>query len=124
MKKILIVEDNSTNLYMMTFMLEKAGYETVSARNGAESIKIAIFEKPNLILMDMQMPIMDGYEATKQLKSNDETKQIPIIALTSYAMTGDKEKTLQAGCDDYMEKPIDPETFLAEIEKIFTKKEA
>ena len=119
MKKILIVEDNNTNLYMMTFMLEKAGYKTVSARNGAESIKIATFEKPDLILMDMQMPIMDGYEATKQLKANDETKQIPIIALTSYAMAGDKEKTLNAGCDGYIEKPIDPEKILSEIESYF-----
>ena len=73
-------------------------------------------EEFDMVLMDMQMPIMDGYEATKQIKSNDETMHIPIIALTSYAMTGDKEKTMQAGCDGYIEKPIDPENILSEIE--------
>ncbi len=119
MKKILVVEDNENNLYMMKFLLEKNGYKVVEAVDGIEGVKVAVIEKPDLILMDMQLPLLDGYEATKKIKAIEEISKIPIIAVTSYAMVGDKEKTLKAGCNAYIEKPINPETFLAEIEKYF-----
>ena len=117
MKKILVIEDNETNLYMMRFMLEENGYQVVEARDGVEGVKLAASEVPDLILMDMQLPLLDGYEATKQIKTDEKIKHIPIIALTSYAMVGDKEKTLKAGCTGYIEKPINPETLMMEIEK-------
>ena len=118
MKKILVVEDNKNNLYMIKFILENSGYKIVEAIDGFEGVKLAAFEKPDLILMDMQLPGLDGYEATKQIKANEETNDIPIIAVTSYAMVGDREKTLKAGCDVYIEKPINPETFLSEIKQL------
>lgn len=117
MKKILIVEDNEKNLYMMKFLLEHKGYQVVSAIDGAEGIKMATIEKPDLILMDIQLPLIDGYQATKQIRTNKELSNIPIIAVTSFAMIGDKEKTLKAGCDGYIEKPINPESFITEMEK-------
>ena len=117
MKKILVVEDNENNLYMMKFLLEENGYQVVEARDGVEGVKMAAIEKPDLILMDMQLPLLNGYEATKQIKANEEITNIPIIAVTSYAMVGDREKTLKVGCNGYIEKPITPETFLAEIEQ-------
>ncbi len=117
MKKILVVEDNENNLYMMKFMLEENGYQVIEAADGVEGVKLAASEKPDLILMDMQLPLLDGYEATKQIKANQEINNIPIIAVTSYAMVGDREKTLNAGCNGYIEKPINPETFLDELNK-------
>jgi two-component system cell cycle response regulator DivK len=117
MKKVLIVEDNEKNLYMMKFLVGHKGYQVIEARDGVEGVKLATIEKPDLILMDIQLPLLDGYKATKQIKANEETRNIPVIALTSFAMIGDREKTLKAGCNGYIEKPIDPETFLAEMEK-------
>ena len=117
MKKILVVEDNENNLYLMKFMLEENGYQVVEAVDGVEGVKLAAIEKPDLILMDMQLPLLDGYEATKQIKANEKITNIPIIAVTSYAMVGDREKTLKAGCNDYIEKPINPETILTKIEQ-------
>ena len=117
MKKILIVEDNEKNLYMMTYLLEYKGYQVVTAIEGVEGVKMATTEKPDLILMDIQLPVLDGYEATKQIKANKEISNIPVIAVTSFAMIGDKEKTLKAGCSGYIEKPINPETFAMEIDK-------
>ena len=117
MKKVLVVEDNENNLYMMKFMLEENGYQVIEAEDGIEGVKLAAIEKPDLILMDIQLPLLDGYEATKQIKANEEIRNIPIIAITSYAMVGDREKTLKAGCNGYIEKPINPETFLPEIEQ-------
>ena len=117
MKKILVVEDNENNLYMMKFLLEHKGYHIVEAKDGIEGVNLAAIEKPDLILMDLQLPLLDGYEATKQIKANKEISNIPIIAVTSFAMIGDKEKTLKAGCNGYIEKPIDPETFILEMEK-------
>ena len=117
MKKILVVEDNEKNLYMMKYLLEYKGYRVITAVDGAEGVKLATIEKPDLILMDIQLPVLDGYEATKQIKANKEISNIQVIAVTSFAMIGDKEKTLKAGCNGYIEKPIDPKTFLTEIEK-------
>lgn len=117
MKKILVIEDNENNLYLMRFLLEKNGYNVVEARDGVAGVKMAAIEKPDIIFMDMQLPLLDGYEATKKIKANKEISDIPIIALTSYAMVGDREKTLKAGCNDYIEKPIDPETILTKIKQ-------
>jgi len=117
MKKILVIEDNADNLYMITFLLEKNGYMVIVAEDGVEGVKLSVSEKPDLILMDMQIPLLDGYEAAKQIKANKEISNIPIIAITSFAMIGDKEKAMNAGCDGYIEKPINPETFIAELER-------
>ncbi|WP_457571113.1 response regulator [Desulfovulcanus sp.] len=116
-KKILIVEDNEQNLYLATFLLEQKGYEVIAAINGLEAIDKTLSEKPDLILMDIQLPEINGYEATKRIKSMAEVRHIPIVAVTSYAMVGDREKALAIGCVGYIEKPFDPETFLSEIEK-------
>ena len=116
-KKILIVEDNEQNLYLATFLLEQGGYEVVTAKDGLEAIDKTKAEKPDLILMDMQLPEMNGYEATKRIKSVADISHIPIVSVTSYAMAGDREKVLAAGCVGYIEKPIDPDSFVSEIEK-------
>jgi len=117
MKRILVVEDNETNLYLIKFMLEKGGYEVVEAREGAVGVELAIKEKPDLVIMDVQLPDIDGLEATKRIRASEADSDIPIIALTSFAMAGDREKALAAGCTGYIEKPINPDTFIAEIEQ-------
>ena len=117
MKKILIVEDNEQNLYLMQFMLEKNGYEVVIARNGEEGLVLALQERPDLILMDIQLPGIDGLEVTRRIRVSEADGSIPIVAVTSFAMTGDRENALNAGCNGYIEKPINPETFLNEIKK-------
>jgi len=117
MKRILVVEDNEANLYLVRFMLEKKGYEVIEAREGIAGVELAIKEKPDLIIMDIQLPDIDGLEATKRIRASEADGDIPIIALTSYAMMGDRERALAAGCTGYIEKPINPETFIAELEK-------
>ncbi len=117
MKRILVVEDNETNMYLIRFMLEKNGYEVIEAREGAVGVELAIKEKPDLIIMDIQLPDIDGLEATKRIRASEADSDIPIIALTSFAMAGDRERALAAGCTGYIEKPINPDTFIAEIEK-------
>jgi len=114
-KKILIVEDNDQNLYLETFLLEKQGYDVVQARNGQEGLDVAAGERPDLILLDIQLPIMDGYEVARQLKQGQETQSIPIVAVTSYAMAGDRETVMAAGCEGYIEKPIDPDRFVEQL---------
>lgn len=114
-KKILIVEDNEQNLYLETFLLEKQGYEVVQARNGQQGLELAAYEHPDLILLDIQLPVMDGYEVAKRLKQALETTSIPIVAVTSYAMAGDREAALAAGCQGYIEKPIDPDSFVEQV---------
>jgi two-component system, cell cycle response regulator DivK len=116
-RKILIVEDNEQNLYLVSFILEKHGYEVFAARDGQEGINMAISIKPDLILLDIHLPVMDGYAVARELRKNAELDQIPIIAVTSYAMTGDREKTIKAGCNGYIEKPINPDTFLQQVEQ-------
>ncbi len=118
-KKILIIEDNEQNLYLATYLLKKNGCKIITAKDGFEAIEKAKMEKPDLILMDMQLPEMDGFEATRRIKSIPGISSIPIVAVTSYAMVGDKEKALAAGCAGYIEKPFMPETFVPEIEKYF-----
>jgi len=117
MKRILVVEDNDTNLYLIWFMLKKSGYEVIEARDGIKGVELAIQEKPDLVIMDIQLPDINGLEATKRIRASEAGSDVPIVALTSYAMTGDRRKALDAGCTGYIEKPIHPETFIAEIEK-------
>jgi two-component system, cell cycle response regulator DivK len=104
---ILIVEDNAQNRLLMVDILKVRGYEVIEAHDGAEGIELARTRKPDLILLDMQMPVMDGLEAARRLKADPETRGIKILAVTSFAMKGDRERILAAGCDEYMAKPID-----------------
>ncbi len=117
MKRILVVEDNEDNMRLVGIIFKKHGLEVIEARNGAEGVALAVQEKPDLIIMDIQLPDIDGLEATKRIRASEADSNIPIIALTSYAMPGDREKALAAGCNGYITKPIDVETFMAEIEK-------
>jgi two-component system, cell cycle response regulator DivK len=117
MKKVLIVEDNESNLYLMRFILEKNGYHVIEAREGMEGVNMAKKETPDFIIMDIQLPDITGLEATRRIRAADVDSKTPIIAVTSYAMVGDKDKAIAAGCTGYIEKPINPETFLAELEK-------
>ena len=116
-KKVLVIEDNDQNLYLVTFLLEHNGFTVVAARNGQEGIDMAQREAPALILLDIQLPLMNGYEVARKLQRIDSVKSIPIIAVTSYAMVGDREKALEAGCMGYIEKPINPSTFMEEIKE-------
>jgi len=116
MPKILLVEDNEMNRDMLSRRLQRRGYEIVVAVDGAQGVAMANSEHPDLILMDMSLPIMDGWEATKSIKANTDTKSIPIIALTAHAMSGDREQAIAAGCDDYDTKPIDLSRLLTKIE--------
>ena len=117
MKRILVVEDNEDNLYLIRFILEENGYEVIEARDGAEGVELAVNKKPDLILMDIQLPDIDGMEVTRRIRASEADSDIPIIALTSYAMVGDRDKALAAGCTGYIEKPINTETVMAEIKK-------
>jgi CheY-like chemotaxis protein len=114
--RILIVEDNENNRYLIGYILRKHGHEVIEAVSGEKGLELALKEKPDLILMDIQLPGMDGLETTKQIRASEADGGIPIIALTSYAMTGDKERALKAGCTGYIEKPVDPETIMTNIE--------
>ncbi|HHF7365979.1 TPA: response regulator [Legionella bozemanae] len=116
--KILIVEDNELNLDMLSRRLQRKGYEIISAVDGEKGVSMARAENPDLILMDLSLPVLDGYDATRQLKSAPETSAIPIIALTAHAMVGDREKAVAAGCDDYEVKPIDLPRLLEKIERL------
>lgn len=114
---ILVIEDNEKNAYLVTFILEKRGYQVVQARDGEAGIALARQVKPDLILLDIQLPLMDGYVVARELMRNSELRGVPIVAVTSYAMPGDRERILAAGCVSYIEKPINPQTFVAEIEQ-------
>jgi len=116
-RTVLVIEDNEQNLYLVTFMLENNGYEVVQARHGREGIDLAGQVVPALILLDIQLPGMDGYEVAQALRSKPALAEVPIVAVTSYAMVGDREHALAAGCTGYIEKPIHPETFMTDIER-------
>jgi CheY-like chemotaxis protein len=118
MATILLVEDNEMNRDMLSRRLERKGFEVFIAVDGAEGVAKAESALPDLILMDMSLPILDGWEAARRLKANERTKQIPIIAQTAHAMAGDREKCLEAGCDDYATKPVDLGVLLEKIEKL------
>jgi CheY-like chemotaxis protein len=123
-QKILIIEDNEQNLYLLTFIVEKHGYEVSAARDGKEGLEMAQRIKPDLILLDIQLPVMDGYAVAGELRKNKDLAGIPIVAVTSFAMMGDREKAMEAGCTGYIEKPIDPATFMARVEKYFIGKKS
>ncbi|MFN0169024.1 MAG: response regulator [Bryobacteraceae bacterium] len=122
MAKILLVEDNEMNRDMLSRRLERRGYQVVIAVDGGEGLAMASSETPDLILMDMSLPVMNGWEATRKIKSQDETRGIPVIALTAHAMASDREKALEAGCDDYDTKPIELPRLLAKIEALLQQK--
>lgn len=113
---ILLIEDNPQNRYLITFLLEANGYAVVSAEDGPTGLRRAVSAQPSMILLDIQLPTMDGYAVARALRRTPDGQQIPIVAVTSYAMPGDRERCLAAGCDGYIEKPIDPDTFVAQIE--------
>jgi CheY-like chemotaxis protein len=118
MPKILLVEDNEMNRDMLSRRLERRGFQVVIAVDGAEGLAMAASENPDLILMDMSLPVMNGWDATRQLKSQEGTRAIPVIALTAHAMASDREKALEAGCDDYDTKPIELPRLLSKIEAL------
>lgn len=118
MAKILIVEDNEMNRDMLSRRLKRRGYELSMAVDGEQGIEVAQKELPDLILMDMSLPVLDGWEATRRLKATPQTSAIPVIALTAHAMAGDQEKALQAGCDDYDTKPIDLNRLVGKIQAL------
>lgn len=121
MAKILLVEDNEMNRDMLSRRLARKGYEVAIAVDGRQGVEMARAESPALILMDMSLPVLDGWEATRQLKTDAATRSIPIIALTAHAMSGDREKALAAGCDDYDTKPVELPRLLEKIEAILHK---
>ncbi|MFB3897423.1 MAG: response regulator [bacterium] len=114
---ILIIEDNEQNIYLMTFLLEKNGYTITQARTGKEGIRLALEKTPDAILLDIQLPELDGYAVAKELRSHPALDRVPIIAVTSYAMVGDKERILAAGATGYIEKPINPNTFIQQLQE-------
>jgi two-component system, cell cycle response regulator DivK len=117
-KKILIIEDNEQNMYMLTYLMEKNGFEVIQSFNGPNGILVAQEHHPDAIILDIQLPVMDGYAVTRELRKIGDLSMIPIIAVTSYAKAGDKEKAIDAGATGYIEKPIDPETFISQLEKL------
>ena len=116
-RTILVIEDNEQNLYLVTFLLETHGHRIVPARDGREGIELAARVHPELILLDIQLPGLDGYGVAKALRENPALEGVPIVAVTSYAMPGDRERVMAAGCNGYIEKPINPDTFLADVEQ-------
>lgn len=120
---LLIIEDNEQNFYLMRFLLEKNDFVVIGASTGKEGINLALQYKPRGILLDIQLPGLDGYAVLAELKKYEELKRVPVIAVTSYAMMGDRERILEAGADGYIEKPIDPEIFVGEIKKYLAMKE-
>jgi two-component system, cell cycle response regulator DivK len=114
-KCILVVEDQEDNRQILRDLLTSGGFDMIEAENGADAITAARTNRPDLILMDIQLPILDGYEATRRIKANPDLKSIPIIVVTSYALSGDEDKARRAGCDDYVAKPFSPRALLAKI---------
>jgi two-component system, cell cycle response regulator DivK len=118
MHKILLVEDNEMNRDMLSRRLERKGYQVILAADGPTGVEMAKTGSPDLVLMDMSLPLLDGWEATRILKADDRTSGIPVIALTAHAMSGDRDKALEAGCDDYDTKPVDLPRLLGKIEAL------
>ena len=116
-RAVLIIEDNEQNRYLLQFLLEKHGYQVLAVPDGLRGIEAVKTFMPSLILLDIQLPAMDGYAVARALRQNEALRAIPIIAVTSYAMPGDRDKAIEAGCSGYIEKPINPETFIAEMER-------
>ena len=118
MSKILIVEDNEVNRKMLSRRLQRRGYEVIISEDGKDGVTKARSDSPDLILMDMDLPVLDGWSATRKIKSSPETRSIPVIAFTAHAMAGDREKALEAGCDDYDTKPVEFSRLLGKIETL------
>ena len=116
-KRILLIEDNEQNRYLVTYLMQARGWEVVHAEDGPSGLRLAEETAPALILLDIQLPGMDGYEVARALRQMPSLGELPIIAVTSYAMPGDRERCLAAGCTGYIEKPIDPQHFAAEVEQ-------
>lgn len=116
-RRVLVVEDDAQNSYLVRFILEQSGFEVEVASDGEGAVSAAIASPPDLVLMDLLMPRMDGYEATRRIKAEPTLAGVPVVALTAYSMKGDRERVLAAGCDGYITKPIDPETFAGEVEE-------
>ena len=122
MPKILLVEDNEMNRDMLSRRLTRSGFEVVIAVDGGQGVTMASSEKPDLILMDMSLPVIDGWEATRRIKANAATSRIPVIALSAHAMAGDREKAMQAGCEDYDTKPVEISRLLGKIAALLAAK--
>jgi two-component system, cell cycle response regulator DivK len=120
-KKVLIIEDNTQNRYLFSVLLKHHGYTVIEATTGTEGLKIADKYRPDLILLDIQLPDIDGYEVARKLRVNSALSTTPVVAVTSYAMVGDRQKALEAGCNGYIEKPINPVTFADEIRQILSE---
>ena len=121
MKRILIVEDTEDNRRILRDLLPAAGYEILEAMDGAEGVKMALAELPDLILMDIQLPVIDGYEAARRLKADPATRHIPVVAVTSYALSGDEDKALASGCDGYVAKPFSPRNILGLVRQMLVE---
>jgi len=119
--KALIIEDNEQNMYMLSFLLEKNNYEVFQAFNGLDGIKAAIEIFPDVILLDIQLPEMDGYQIARELRKRSDLNNIPIVAVTSHAMVGDRERAIASGATGYIEKPIDPDNFTQRMESYFSE---
>jgi CheY-like chemotaxis protein len=117
MARMLVVEDQAENLDLMVYLLTAFGHEALVARDGAEGLTVVTRERPDLVVMDLQMPLVDGYEAASRLKKDPELSAIPLVAVTAYAMVGDRERIMAAGFDGYLTKPIDPTVFVRELER-------
>ena len=124
MAKILLVEDNEMNRDMLSRRLIRSGYEVVLALDGAQGVALAASEAPDVVLMDMSLPVLDGWEATRRLKSDPKTRTLPVIALTAHAMAGDEAKARQAGCDDFDTKPVEYTRLLSKIEGLLQKRKS
>jgi len=120
-RSVLLIEDNEQNRYLVTFLLERSGYTVCAFADGARGIAAALTMSPALVLLDIQLPLMDGYAVARALRTNEALRSTPIVAVTSYAMPGDREKALAAGCTGYIEKPINPDTFVAEVERALSE---
>jgi two-component system, cell cycle response regulator DivK len=118
MKTALIIEDNPDNMVLITRLLEKSGYRTLKAVTGMEGFEMALQKRPDFIILDIQLPDIEGTEVLRKIRSSEIGTNIPVIAMTSYAMSGDREKLLSAGCDGYIEKPIDPERVISQIRRL------
>jgi two-component system cell cycle response regulator DivK len=118
MVKVLLVEDNEMNRDMLSRRLIRRGFEVIFAADGQQGVDLAKSERPDIILMDMSLPVIDGWEATRRVKADDATKSVPVIGLTAHAMSGDREKAIEAGCDDYDTKPVELERLIGKMEKL------
>ena len=118
MKKVLVIEDNKDNLRLIAYALQRSGYEVIRAGTGEEGVELAIRERPCFIIMDINLPDFDGLEATRRIRASEADGDVPIIAITSFAMYGDRSKVLEAGCTAYFEKPIDPLTIMERIHEV------